>query len=76
MDNYIKTVLNPIYIAFMDEIKDNKWVYNSYPRYPNHSRKNIPFDQSQKEEQNQLNEVVEAIQITFNPMTFINKMNN
>ena len=29
MDNYIKTVLNPIYVNFMDEIKNNEWVFNT-----------------------------------------------
>jgi len=76
LDDVVKTVLNPIYKAFLDEVKNNEWVFNTDTRYPEHVRQNLIFDQSQNEGQNQLNEVIEAIQITFNPLTFINKMNN
>lgn len=76
LDDVIKVTLNPIYVNFMEEIKNNEWVFNTDTRYIEHQRANLIFDQSQGEEQNQLGEVVEAIQITFNPLTFINKMNN
>jgi len=66
LDSIIKTILEPIYTDFLTEIKYDKWVKNENNTIISHEKKYISYDKGQAENQNQLNEVVEAIYLIFN----------
>lgn len=64
LDNVIKTTLEPIYADLINEIRDTDWTGETL-RVPDHEKEYITFNVEQGEKQNQLNEVVEAIHLSF-----------
>ena len=74
LDSVIKTTLEPIYTDLIEEIRDNEYLKRN-DRVINHEKEYLTFDKGQSQNQNQLNEVIEAIHLTFNSFEFNNLQN-
>lgn len=71
LTNSFKNTLVPYYNSLITEMLDNKWFYNT-DRIINHTVKYLPYLGHEEENQNKLNQVVDAIYLSFKNVQIAN----